>query len=129
MEAASGARRRVLVVDDDALVVRAVVRSLSNAFDVTTAASAAEALARLEAGERFDAVVCDLMMPQMSGMELHARVGALDPALARRMLFITGGAFTEAASRFLADGRTPYVEKPFEPALLREAVERVAAAA
>ncbi len=120
--------RRVLVVDDDALVARAVVRTLGKRYAVTTAASAAEALARIDRGEQFDAVLCDLMMPEMSGMELHARLAACDPGLARRMVFITGGAFTDAAARFLADGPAAFLEKPFEAGQLREAVERAAAA-
>jgi CheY-like chemotaxis protein len=118
----------VLVVDDDPLVTRAVVRILGEGFEVATAPSAAEAQARFEGGERFDAVLCDLMMPQMTGMELHARVKARDPALARRMIFMTGGAFTEAAARFVADSRAPCFDKPFDPARLREAVQRAAAA-
>ena len=122
-----GGERRVLVVDDDALVARAVARSLGKADVVTTAASAAEALAHIEGGERFDAVLCDLMMPQMTGMELHARVAERDPELARRMVFVTGGAFTDAAARFVADATNAVVEKPFEAARLREAVERASA--
>ncbi len=123
-----GGERRVLVVDDDALVARAVARSLGKRYVVTTAASAAEALAHIEGGERFDAVLCDLMMPQMTGMELHARVAERDPELARRMVFVTGGAFTDAAARFVADATNAVVEKPFEAARLREAVERASAA-
>jgi C4-dicarboxylate-specific signal transduction histidine kinase len=124
----SGAGRlRVLVVDDDALVVRSVARTLADRYEIVTASSAVEALAHVERGERFDALLCDLMMPQMTGMELHARLEERAPALARRMLFITGGAFTDAAARFLAEGRA-CVEKPFEPEALRAAVERVAAA-
>ncbi len=115
-------------MDDDALVVRSIARTLAGRYDVVTAASASEALARIEGGERFDALLCDLMMPEMTGMELHARLASRAPALARRLLFITGGAFTEAAARFLAEGQAPWVEKPFEPDQLRQAVERVAAA-
>jgi FixJ family two-component response regulator len=63
----------------------------------------------------------------MSGMELHARVAERDPGLARRMCFMTGGAFTDAAARFVAAG-APCLEKPFEPERLRDAVERAAAA-
>jgi CheY-like chemotaxis protein len=122
-----GGRRRVLVVDDDALVIRSVARTLAERYEIVTASSAVEALARVEQGERFDALLCDLMMPEMTGMELHARLAERAPALARRMLFITGGAFTEAAARFLAEGRA-CVEKPFEPEALRAAVERIAAA-
>ena len=121
-------RKRVLVVDDDALVVRSIARTLVDRYEVVTSSSAMEALARVECGERYDAFLCDLMMPEMTGMELHARLAANAPALARRMIFITGGAFTEAAARFLAEGRAPCVEKPFEPDALRRAVERIAAA-
>jgi len=64
----------------------------------------------------------------MTGMELHARVAARHPALARRMVFMTGGAFTEAAARFVAEAHAPCLDKPFEPASLRAAVERAAAA-
>jgi CheY-like chemotaxis protein len=124
---AAAGRRRVLVVDDDALVVRSVARTLADRYEIVTASSAVEALAHVERGERFDALLCDLMMPQMTGMELHARLEERAPALARRMLFITGGAFTDAAARFLAEGRA-CVEKPFEPEALRAAIERVAAA-
>jgi signal transduction histidine kinase len=124
----AAARRRVLVVDDDALVVRSIARTLAGRYDVVTASSASDALARIEVGERFDAVLCDLMMPEMTGMELHARLAARAPGVARRMLFITGGAFTDAAARFLAEGQAPWVEKPFEPEQLRQAVERIAAA-
>jgi C4-dicarboxylate-specific signal transduction histidine kinase len=126
--APSAAPIHVLIVDDDPLVIRAVGRILGPGFEVTTSPSAADALARIERGEGFQAVLCDLMMPQMTGMELHARVAARDPAMARRMIFMTGGAFTEAAARFVAESRAPCFDKPFEPALLRAAVERAAAA-
>jgi C4-dicarboxylate-specific signal transduction histidine kinase/ActR/RegA family two-component response regulator len=125
---AAASRRRVLVVDDDALVVRSVARTLADRYEVVTCASALEVRARVERGERFDALLCDLMMPDMTGMELHGWLAARAPELARRVLFITGGAFTEAAVRFLAEGGAPCVEKPFEPEELRQAVERVAAA-
>jgi PAS domain S-box-containing protein len=128
ISAAPAPRRRLLVVDDDALVVRALVRSLSQAYDVEGVGSAADALARLDVGPRFDTVLCDLMMPQMTGMELHARVAARDPALAARMVFITGGAFSAAATDFLARTRNTCIEKPFETARLRDAISRVLAA-
>ena len=73
-------------------------------------------------------VLCNLMMPQMTGMDLHARDGGARPRPRRRMVFVTGGAFTDAAARFVADGRNAILEKPFEAARLREAVERAAAA-
>jgi len=67
------------------------------------------------------------MMPQMSGMELHARATALAPALAERFVFVTGGAFTDAAADFLRTTTNGWIEKPFDPRALRELVDRVSA--
>ena len=88
--------------------------------------SAEDARRRLEAGERFAAIVCDLMMPGMTGMDLHDWVTANDPFLAARFVFVTGGAFTERSRAFLERTQVACVEKPFEPARLREVVHRTA---
>jgi PAS domain S-box-containing protein len=122
-EAGSG---RILLVDDEPLVARAAERVLAG-YEVVAVTSAVDALRRLEAGERYDAVVCDLMMPEMTGMELHARVAASQPAVAARFVFVTGGAFTERTVDFLRETTVPWVEKPFAPAILRAAVERAIA--
>jgi signal transduction histidine kinase/CheY-like chemotaxis protein len=121
-----GPRGRILVVDDEVLVARAAVRVLS-AYDVVVASSAGEALRHLEGGERFDAVLCDLMMPGMTGMELHARIAAQAPAQAARFIFVTGGAFTETAAAFLRTTRNAWIEKPYDAGALRAAVERAIA--
>ena len=117
---------RVLIFDDEPIVARAAERALGG-HEVVIATSAAEALRLLEGGERFDAVLCDLMMPQMTGMELHAQVAATAPALAERFVFITGGAFTDAAEAFLQRTPNGWIEKPFDPRGLRAAVERAIA--
>jgi PAS domain S-box-containing protein len=116
------ARRRVLVVDDEPLVAKAVARMLQG-HDVTVAGDAAAVLRRVAAGERYDVLVCDLMMPDMSGAELHARLREAAPELARHTLFMTGGAFTADARRFLAETACPHLEKPFDAAALRSAIE------
>ena len=116
---------RLLVVDDDPLVGRSIVRSLGRTYRVELAGAAREALARIEAGERYDAILSDLMMPEMTGMELHARLAAMEPAQAARMIFITGGAFTPGAEAFLRAMPNPALEKPFDLALVRAAVARV----
>jgi signal transduction histidine kinase/ActR/RegA family two-component response regulator len=123
----AGARPRILVIDDEPLVGRAMVRALGNHYQAVISTSAADGLRRLEAGEPFDAIVCDLMMPQMTGIELQARISARMPALAARMVFVTGGAFTEAATEFLRATPNGWIEKPFDPRRLREAVERAIA--
>ena len=64
--------------------------------------SAAAALQAIKGGERFDVILCDLMMPQMTGMEFFATLEKLDAAVARTVVFMTGGTFTPQASAFLA---------------------------
>ena len=120
---------RVLVVDDDPMVARSIARALRPANEVVAVRSGADALARLERDGRFDVLLCDLMMPQMTGMELHERVAGVDPPLATRFVFMTGGAFTDRARDFLARTPNPCVEKPFDPGQLRDVVARIAARA
>jgi signal transduction histidine kinase/CheY-like chemotaxis protein len=108
-------RGRVLVVDDEAMIRRSIARSLGTQHDVTTAASGREALELLVAGERFDMIFCDLMMPEMTGMELHAVLMMTAPEQASHMVFLTGGAFTESARRFLSDVPNVALDKPFDP--------------
>ena len=117
-----GKRGRVLVVDDEPLVRKAVDRVLSSRHGVTLAASAPEALALLDAGERFDVVLCDLMMPGMSGMELHRAVVAKHPDVANRFVFLTGGAFTPEAQSYLEGTGAARVSKPFDAQDLRALV-------
>jgi CheY-like chemotaxis protein len=117
-------RGRIVVVDDDALVRRAVQRSLASEHDVTAVSSALEVLERIASGERFDVIVCDLMMPSMTGMDLHAELSKIAPELADRMVFLTGGAFTARARDFLDRVPNLRLEKPFKAvsfrALLRD---------
>ena len=108
----AGRRGRVLVVDDEPLVLIAVERLLSDEHDVTALSSGQQALDRLVAGERFDLVLCDLMMPGMSGGELFERISDL-PDLVGRFVFMTGGAVTDAAATLAAAHVT--IEKPFVP--------------
>ncbi|MGC3999623.1 MAG: ATP-binding protein [Anaeromyxobacter sp.] len=119
---------RVLVVDDDRAVARAMQRMLAGAFEVELASSGAEALQRLGTGARFDVVLCDLMMPEMTGMELHGLLEVRAPEVARRMVFLTGGAFTARAGEFLERVPNARLEKPFGADDLRRLVREVAAA-
>lgn len=115
-------RGRVLVVDDEHAIVRSVERILGTEHEVASHTNAGDALARLRRGERFDVILCDLMMPETTGMELHAALRELDAEQAKRMIFLTGGAFTPQAAAFLDDERDRCVEKPFDAAVLRQIV-------
>jgi len=113
-------KRKILVIDDEPIVGRAVRRVLQPVHDVTAVTSARAALDLLEQGERFDLILCDLMMPHMTGMELHDHLYAHAPAVAARMVFLTGGAFTPAARAFVERVANPCFEKPFDANQLRE---------
>ncbi len=116
-------RGRVLVIDDEPLVLSAVSRVLADDHDVTALASGRAALERLRRGEHFDVVLCDLMMPGMRGDELFALLGTSQPDVAERMIFMTGGAVTELAAEFVASTSNVMVEKPFEAAELAALVK------
>jgi CheY-like chemotaxis protein len=115
----------VLLVDDEPLVGRAVARMLRE-FDVDLETSATGALARLRGGDRYDAFICDLMMPDATGMDLQARVAEEDAAAGARFVFVTGGAFTDRARAFVASTRAPVLEKPVDPSALKAAVRAAA---
>ncbi|HEU4385137.1 MAG TPA: response regulator [Anaeromyxobacteraceae bacterium] len=111
-------RGRILVVDDEPRMGRALQRLLAPSHDVEVAQGAREALGLIAGGAGFDVVLCDLMMPGMNGMELHAELGRTAPEVAARMVFMTGGAYTDAAQRFLASVPNRRLEKPFKPEVL-----------
>lgn len=122
--AGTRARARILVVDDEPMVGLAVERALRTEHEVTLTQSAREALRRIQAGERFDLMLCDVMMPEMTGIELEAAVRAIDEAQSERMVFLTGGAFTKATQEFLERMKGRVLEKPFGVGDLRAYVSR-----
>ncbi|HTS82082.1 MAG TPA: response regulator [Myxococcaceae bacterium] len=119
---------RVLVIDDEPLVASAARRLLARAHEVEVAHCGQSALALLRA-RAFDAVLCDIMMPHMTGMELHARLTEIRPELASRMVFLTGGVFDGVAAQFLRENARWCMDKPFDPReLLALVAERIASA-
>jgi CheY-like chemotaxis protein len=124
------ARTRVLVIDDEELIREAIRRALGKECSVTLAASGREALGLLsdEAGG-YDVILCDLLMPDVSGMDLYAETIRAAPALGGRFVFMTGGAFTPKARSFLENVGNPHLEKPIALAKLREIVRSARSAA
>ena len=107
-------RGRILVIDDEEGIRAAIVRILRGAHEVLTASSGKEGQALLEKDKRFDLVFCDLMMPTMSGMDLHAWLSKEDAKLAEQIVFITGGAFSPRAAEYLSKVGNLRIEKPFD---------------
>ena len=120
-EQAGVARGKVLVVDDDPAICRTVKRVLGVDHDVKAFTHAAEALTEVANGP-YDLVLCDLMMPVMTGLEFYARLQQLSPERAERIVFLSGGALSVEA-RALSE-RMPgrFVEKPFDVNALRALV-------
>ncbi len=106
-------RGRILVIDDEEMIVSAVHEALRE-HEVVVETEGKSALRRLLDGQRFDLVLCDLMMPEMSGMDLYTRVKEQIPEQAERFVFMTGGAFTPRSRSFLASVPNLRLEKPFE---------------
>ena len=118
----TGRRGRLLIVDDEPALCTTIARILARDHDVTTITSPRQALAIVEEGERFDLILSDLMMPDMTGMELYAGLDEAAPEQAARMIFMSGGTLTADAAKFLhAPGRVS-IDKPFRAAGLRELI-------
>jgi CheY-like chemotaxis protein len=113
---------RLLVIDDEPMMLRAIQRLLVGEFEIATTTDPREGVARVSQGARFQAILCDLMMPLMSGMEVYEAIRALDADQARRIVFMTGGAFAPRVLEFLASVPNARIEKPLERVQLREAI-------
>jgi CheY-like chemotaxis protein len=112
-------RVQALVIDDDPTTAKATARGLERACDTVVSHSAQEALARLRAGEHFDLVVCDVMMPGMTGPEFFADAVAFSPELRDCIVLVTGGASPEQTSRIVELG-VRCLPKPLRLETLRE---------
>jgi PAS domain S-box-containing protein len=124
-QAATPGIARVLVIDDEPALTVAVRRLLVPENAVEVVHSGREALEKFAAGERYDVILCDLMMPDVTGMDVHAQVARDFPELLERMVMVTGGAFTPRARSFLESVPNPRMEKPFEPNALRALVRQM----
>ena len=108
------------------MLAKAIRRMLA-AHEVTVVGGVHEALQKLQGGERYDVILSDLMMPGLSGMDLHAEISKLDPAQVSRMVFMTGGAFTDEARAFFDEVGCPTLEKPFDKAGLLAVIDNLLA--
>jgi len=121
---------RILVIDDEPMVCLSLRRLLAGEGEVVAVTSAREALGQIASGQRFDVLLCDLMMPGMDAAALYDELCKVAPTQAERMVFMTGGAFTIRARDFLERVPNARVDKPFDVgALLALVRARVRAAA
>ncbi len=122
MTGAAPASARVLVIDDEPMMLRAFRRLIEKEYELVCAADPRQAIAAIRGGERFDAIFCDMLMPATTGMQVYAEVQQIDEEQARRIVFMTGGAFTPEVLDFLDAVENARIEKPVERASLRAAI-------
>jgi signal transduction histidine kinase/CheY-like chemotaxis protein len=116
-----GAKCRVLVVDADPLVGDAIARSLEEVAQLTVATDAREAQ-RILVNSQYDLVLCDVMLPETSGVDLYVELLRVAPHLVRRMVFMAGGASTARSRAFLSGTVNPCLGKPIDMGELRRLV-------
>jgi len=110
---------RILIVEDDELLMKALRRSISAVHDVTCAPDGQVALELITGGARYDVVFCDIMMPRLDGIELYEAVRARFPELASRFVMMSGAIHTKRAQEFLEREKPVYLEKPFYVEILQ----------
>ena len=120
MEAVRGSS--VLLVEDERALAAAVGEALTDAgLSVDYAGDGEEALSRVR-NKIYDVVICDLKMPRVDGMTLYRAIAAATPALARRVIFVTGDVAGTDAERFLEESGCRWLAKPFRLANLLRTV-------
>ncbi|HNN96835.1 MAG TPA: ATP-binding protein [Pseudomonadota bacterium] len=116
-------RGRVLFVDDEVAIGNIAKLIISRSHDAVAVSESPRALAMLQQGERFDLILCDVMIPQMTGIELYQATERIDPAQASRFVFMTGGASSAQVENFLRTCGRHWVEKPLTAHTLQALVD------
>jgi CheY-like chemotaxis protein len=112
---------KILIVDDYELLLRSMARSLRE-HDVATASSASGALDTIRVGARFDAILCDVLMPDMDGLDLHRALLDVASDQAARMIFMSGKTDVVEAVEYLRTLPNARLTKPVDIVELRDAL-------
>jgi len=118
--AAASSLPNLLVVDDEPAVRHMLSRALKKQFSVEQASSGREALERVEAGAPFDLILCDVMMPEVTGLDVLERLREVAPGMVPRLVFATGGSFSDDVRDEMRRDGVEVVRKPIEVGALRE---------
>jgi CheY-like chemotaxis protein len=110
-------------VDDDASARRAYHRAFSGKYEVVLADGAEQALSVLGQRTDFQVIVCDLVMPEVNGIQLFQAVQKLYPAQAEAFVFVTGLGIHAESQAFLESVRNQVLQKPFELSTIRQLLE------
>lgn len=124
-EGSGKTRGRIMVIDDEPALLNVLEAALKRDHDALPVKSPREALKRLAGGEAVDVILCDMMMPEMTGMEFFRNLEKIDPKLARKVVFSSGGAFTPAEHEFMDSAAHGCLTKPFSRERLLEKVRSI----
>lgn len=117
------AGRRVLIVDDDKEVLGMFHSIVARNFEATSFTDSREAINVIAGGQKFDCIVCDLMMPNLGGMEFYQKLKQISPEHCNRIIFVTGGSFSSVTDQFLRTPGIVIMEKPISFRELINAIE------
>lgn len=117
-------KKRILIIDDDAFVRKTLKRALG-AFDLTLAEDGEQAIEILAAAAPFDVILCDLMMPGVTGIDVYEHLRQSASGQERVMVFLTGGVVDASARAFLDSLDNRVIEKPFDYHRLRGAIDEM----
>jgi CheY-like chemotaxis protein len=125
MSTAEIRRALILVVDDDAFVLRLIADALSaEGFEVDTAENGREALEKTGA-RSYDLVLSDLRMPELDGVALYRELERRQPTLLGRFVVVSGTTEPPGYAGFLEDTKVPVLTKPFRLEELQRLVRRI----
>jgi PAS domain S-box-containing protein len=116
---------QILVVDDEPMVrefIRKVLTEDGHRVDIVDSAEDALEIVK---SKTYRIILLDIKMPGMSGIELYKRFQKISPALARRVVFVTGDVMGARTMAFLSKAKAPYITKPFDAKQLNIAIDRV----
>ncbi len=115
-------RAHILLIDDEERLATTLRLALTPQHDVEVVTKGREALSRLRTNA-YDVVLCDLLLPDISGPDIYEEISRTRPELTQRFVFLTGGAFTQKARSFLESVPNPRLEKPFDLAALEAVIQ------
>jgi CheY-like chemotaxis protein len=124
---APGRRGRVLIVADEPALATALRGALASRYDVEIVGTGA-AVGRVAGGAEFDAILCDVLAPEVAGVALYRELARIAPAQAARVVFLTGAGIAGAARDLLARAPNPALARPFSLDELLGVIAQVARA-
>ena len=116
---------KILIVDDEPVIGELLTYGLQRQYEVTFANDGASAIGHLHRRQDWDVILCDMMMPKTSGMQVYQECKDLVPSLLPRFVFMTGGASTKEAVDFIKANTPKVLEKPFTLRTIRTHLETV----